>query len=153
MPKSLRTWSALLALVAVPLTAAPAGADPPAVVEVHIGPGPAPFFTAACGFPVRSEIVGTSRLFGDPGGASPQVQSALRHLTGTFVGPTGRTLVVTTNVHVVLRERADGTLVEVRTGRISLFQTGRSVLDLATGEQWFVGTTTEVATYCAALAA
>lgn len=144
--------AAALAVVACLGAVAPAAADPPVVTDIHRGPGPAPFLTNACGFPVASEVIGTSRVFAPPEGSYETYREQL-HVTGTFTGPTGHTLRVTTNQVIMHRVLPDGTSVEVLTGRISLFQSGRVVTDLATGESLVtVGHPTPVSQYCADLA-
>jgi hypothetical protein len=144
--------AAALAAVACLGAAEPAAADPPVVTGIHRGPGPAPFMSNACGFAVTSEVVGTSRVFAPPEASHVTYREQL-HVTGTFTGPTGNTLRVTTNQVIMHRLLADGTSVEVLTGRISLLHSGRVVTDLATGESLVaVGHPTTVPQYCAQLA-
>jgi hypothetical protein len=136
-------------LALVGLNAWPATADPPTVRELEIV-GPAPMISAACGFPVTRHIFVTIRTYPAPENATPFASHAVIHTTGTFSGPTGRGFSATTNDNVMVRELADGTLVEIDTGHTLSF-TGR-VYDFGGDSATVSGQTIPASSYCDALA-
>jgi hypothetical protein len=127
----------------------PATADQP-TVEVREISGPAPVVTAACGFPVTRHIYVTIKTFPAPETATPFDSHAVIHSTGTFTGPTGRGFDVTTNDNIMVRELADGTLVEIDTGQTLSFK-GR-VYDFGGDSTTVSGQSIDPTSYCGRLA-
>jgi hypothetical protein len=131
------------------MTTAPANAGPPAV-EVFDVEGPAPIVSTACGFAVTRQLHGTLRTFSAPETPSPLDSHALIQITGTYTGPTGRSFDVSTTNNILVRELADGTLVEVDSGRTLSF-VGHAY-DLGGEAETVHGQSIEATSYCDLLA-
>jgi hypothetical protein len=147
----LRLMAACVASAAsvLAVTASPAHADQP-TVQVRDISGPAPIVTAACGFPVTRHIHVTIKTFPATETPTPFDSHAIIQVTGTYTGPSGRGFDARTTDNIMVRELADGTLVEIDTGRTLSF-TGR-VYDFGGDSMTVSGLSIDPTSYCDQLA-